>query len=171
VKPKPINAVAVRTQDIKVRSMLIRVRSQEKCDGTSALTSNLLVPVLCSLSAIKLTSIFFRTWRPLRESSLRIFSPAKRALSKVEGTLSSQSPSPPTTFSFAAPTLISPNLAPPSTALRACFASLREANSSPFFSHQVRKDRNGYLLTRTMQRKPRWQVEVSMGWGIRAAGR
>ena len=28
-----------------------------------------------------------------------------------------------------------------------------------------------YLFFRTMQRKPRWQVEVSMGWGMRAAGR
>ena len=25
--------------------------------------------------------------------------------------------------------------------------------------------------SRTTQRKPRWQVEVSMGWAIRAAGR
>jgi hypothetical protein len=30
VKPNPIRAVAVRTQDIRVRSTLIRVRSQEK---------------------------------------------------------------------------------------------------------------------------------------------
>jgi hypothetical protein len=29
-KPNPINAVAVRTQDIRVRSMLIRARSQAK---------------------------------------------------------------------------------------------------------------------------------------------
>jgi hypothetical protein len=53
-KPKPINAVAVRTQDIKVRSMLMRVRNQAKCVGASALTSNLAVLLLCSLSAIKL---------------------------------------------------------------------------------------------------------------------
>ncbi len=27
------------------------------------------------------------------------------------------------------------------------------------------------LASRTTQRKPRWQVDVSMGWAIRAAGR
>jgi hypothetical protein len=31
-----------------VRSMLMRVRSQEKCDDTSALTSNLLVSLVLS---------------------------------------------------------------------------------------------------------------------------
>jgi hypothetical protein len=55
VKPKPINAVDVRTQDIKVRSMLIRVRSQAKCDATSPLTSNLLVFSLGLSSGIELT--------------------------------------------------------------------------------------------------------------------
>jgi hypothetical protein len=43
VKPKAINAVPVRTQDIKVRSMLMRVRSHEKCVSAVPLTSNLLV--------------------------------------------------------------------------------------------------------------------------------
>jgi hypothetical protein len=44
VKPKPISAVAVRIQDMSVRSVLIRVRSQEKCDSAVGRTSNL--PVL-----------------------------------------------------------------------------------------------------------------------------
>jgi hypothetical protein len=104
-KPKPINAVAVRTQDIKVRSMLMRVRNQAKCVGTSPLTSNLPVPVLCSLSAMRLN------------------------------------PQEPTV----------------GAAHALCFAKLKSPHS--------------YLFTRTMQRKPRWQVEVSMGWGMRAAGR
>jgi hypothetical protein len=82
-KAKADQRRGVRTQDIKVRSMLMRVRNQAKCVGTSALTSNLLVSLVFS-PGIELTPIFFRTWRPLREPSLRIFSPAK--------TLSSQRP-------------------------------------------------------------------------------
>jgi hypothetical protein len=50
--------VAVRTQDISVRSMLMRVRSQAKCVGASALTSNLPVSLLFS-PAIELKSYFF----------------------------------------------------------------------------------------------------------------
>jgi hypothetical protein len=50
-------------------------------------------------------------------ANVRIYSPAKHVLSNVEGTLSSQSPST-QPFFFAAPTLISPNLA--------SFAPLRE---------------------------------------------
>ena len=112
--------------------MLIRVRNQEKCDGTSALTSNL--PGFSSLFAIS------------HQTYLYFF----------------------------------PNLASPSTefilslaeGLRTCFAPLREANSSPFSRTKYAKTANVvYLLTRTMQRKPRWHVDVSMGWGMRAAGR
>jgi hypothetical protein len=44
-------------------------------------------------------------------------------------------------------------------------------NSFPFPPAKYATTESCYLLTRTMQRKPRWQVEVSMGWGMRAAGR
>src|SRR5262245_2311689 len=55
--------------------MLMRVLNQAKCDATSALTSNLPVPVLCSLSAMKLNSSYFSLnlvppWIPLRPSYL-----------------------------------------------------------------------------------------------------
>ena len=46
-----INAVAVRTQDISVRSMLMRVRSHAKCVGASGLTSNL----LCFISSFAIS--------------------------------------------------------------------------------------------------------------------
>jgi hypothetical protein len=41
VKPKPIRAVAERTQDISVRSVLMWVRSQKKCVSTVGHTANL----------------------------------------------------------------------------------------------------------------------------------
>jgi len=87
-------------------------------------------------------------------ANLRTHSPAKHVLSNVEGTPSSQRPLRPTVFFFAAPTLIFPNLATPSTALTACFASLREANSSPFSRSKYAMTETCYLLTRTMQRSP-----------------
>ena len=67
----------VRTQDIKVRSMLIRVRNQEKCVGTSALTSNLLVSSLVFSPAIQLKSYFFSeaSFAPLRELIFGFFLP------------------------------------------------------------------------------------------------
>jgi hypothetical protein len=30
---------------------------------------------------------------------------------------------------------------------------------------------HGYLLTRTIKRKPKWHVDVSIGWAMRAPGR
>jgi hypothetical protein len=40
VNPKPTNATEVRTQDMRVRSVLSRVRNQEKCDSALGVTEN-----------------------------------------------------------------------------------------------------------------------------------
>ena len=92
-------------------------------------------------------------------ANVRIYSPAKHVLSNVEGTLSSQRPHYPTIF------LRGPYLDFSELGALCVFA---RDNLRDLFSRKYEKC---YLFTRTTQRKPRWHVEVSMGWAMRAAGR
>ena len=53
--------------------------------------------------------------------------------------------------------------------LEAVWSFLRRCLSNCLLIHHARADRR--YSTRTTQRKPAWQVDVSSGWAMRAAGR
>src|SRR5262249_15467302 len=111
--------------------MLMRVRSQAKCEATSPLTSNLPVPVLCSLSAMKRTSIFSELGVLCARLSSDFFSRQDAKLAKASATQP---------FFLRGPNLYFCELG--------ALCAFAGGKFFSVFSHQVRLDRPCVLLAR-----------------------